>query len=50
MSAAPLRLGFVGAGCNTTTRHLPGFFALPEVAFRAVANRSIAPAEQVATA
>jgi predicted dehydrogenase len=50
MSTAPLRIGFVGAGGNTTARHLPGFFALPEVSFRAVANRSIASAERVATA
>ncbi len=50
MSAAPLRIGFVGAGGNTITRHLPGFFALPDVAFRAVANRSIASAKRVATA
>lgn len=50
MSTAPLRIGFVGAGGNTTARHLPGFFALPEVSFRAVANRSTASAEKVATA
>jgi predicted dehydrogenase len=50
MSAAPLRLGFVGAGGNTITRHLPGFVALPDIAFRAVANRSVASAERVATA
>ena len=50
MSAAPLRIGFVGAGGNTITRHLPGFVALPDIAFRAVANRSVASAERVATA
>jgi predicted dehydrogenase len=50
MNTAPLRIGFVGAGGNTAARHLPGFRALPEVDFRAVANRSTASAERVATA
>jgi predicted dehydrogenase len=48
MSTAPLRVGFVGAGGNTVTRHLPGFRALTAVEFRAVANRSTASAERVA--
>jgi predicted dehydrogenase len=48
MSTAPLRIGFIGAGGNTTARHLPGFCALPGVAFRAVSNRSSASAERVA--
>ncbi|AKC82653.1 hypothetical protein IMCC26134_07515 [Verrucomicrobia bacterium IMCC26134] len=48
MSRAPLRIGFVGAGGNTTARHLPGFRALPLVEFRAVANRSTSSAERVA--
>ena len=50
MSTAPLRLGFVGAGGNTTARHLPGFHVLENVSCRAVANRTRASGERVAAA
>lgn len=36
---APLRIGFVGAGGNTRSRHLPGFKAIPGVELAVVANR-----------
>lgn len=48
MPHPPLHLGFVGAGRNTISRHLPGFRALPGVEFIAVANRSPSSAEKVA--
>lgn len=48
MAATPLRIGFVGAGKNTLTRHIPGFRALPEVELTVVANRSRASSERVA--
>jgi predicted dehydrogenase len=50
MSTAPLRIGFIGAGGNTTARHLPGFRAIEGVDFRAVANRSEASGGRVAAA
>lgn len=49
-SSTPLRIGFVGAGRNTRDRHLPGFAALPNVEFVAVANRSAESASKVAAA
>ncbi len=45
-----LRVGFIGAGGNTKLRHLPGFAACDEVELVAVANRSTASAEAVASA
>lgn len=50
MENRPLRLGFVGAGQNTRDRHLPGFRALPDVAFVAVCNRRVESARAVAEA
>lgn len=47
-SAAPLRIGFVGAGGNTRLRHIPGFAVIPGVELTAVANRSRASSEAVA--
>ncbi len=44
----PLRIGFVGAGGNTRSRHLPGFKAIPGVELVAVSNRTNASAEKVA--
>ena len=35
-----LRIGFIGAGANTRSRHIPGFQALPDIEFVAVANRT----------
>ncbi len=35
----PLRIGLVGAGANTRTRHIPGLRAVPGVEIAAVCNR-----------
>ncbi len=45
---AKLRIGIVGAGGNTRTRHIPGFRAIPEVEVAAVVNRTRASSERVA--
>jgi predicted dehydrogenase len=41
-------MGFIGAGANTTSRHLPGFAETGVVDFVAVANRSRESGERVA--
>ena len=43
-----IRVGFVGAGKNTRSRHIPGFLKLPGVELVAVANRSRESGERVA--
>jgi predicted dehydrogenase len=48
MTDRTLRVGFVGAGKNTRTRHIPGFQKQPGVELVAVANRSRASGERVA--
>lgn len=48
MSSDTLRIGFIGAGANTKSRHLPGFAKIPGVELAAVANRTLASAERVA--
>jgi predicted dehydrogenase len=45
---AAIRMGFIGAGANTTSRHLPGFAETGQVEFVAVANRSRESSERVA--
>lgn len=45
---APLRIGFIGAGANTTSRHIPGFRALDDVEFVSVANRTPESSARVA--
>ncbi len=45
---ANIRMGFIGAGANTTSRHLPGFAETGKVDFVAVANRSLESSERVA--
>jgi predicted dehydrogenase len=45
---ARIRMGFIGAGANTTSRHLPGFRDTGEVEFVAVANRSSESSRRVA--
>lgn len=45
---SPLRIGIVGAGANTRSRHLPGFKAIPDVELVVVCNRTRASAEKVA--
>jgi len=44
----PLRIGFIGAGENTRSRHLPGFQAIEGVVCAAVCNRSEESARRVA--
>ncbi len=39
MASKPLRVGLIGAGANTKTRHIPGLRALPDVEIVAVCNR-----------
>ena len=43
-----LRIGFIGAGANTRSRHLPGFQAIEDVELHAVANRTRASGQRVA--
>jgi predicted dehydrogenase len=44
----PVRIGIIGAGGNTRTRHIPGFKAIPGVEIVAVSNRTKASGEKVA--
>jgi len=39
MANPPLRVGLIGAGANTRSRHIPGLLALPDVQLIAVCNR-----------
>jgi predicted dehydrogenase len=39
MAHPPLRVGLIGAGANTRSRHIPGLLALPDVHLVAVCNR-----------
>jgi predicted dehydrogenase len=48
MSRSPLRIGLIGAGANTRTKHLPGLQALPDVDIVAVCNRRAASTVAVA--
>jgi len=50
MSAAPLRIGIVGAGANTRERHIPGLRACPGVEIAAVVNRGHGSSAQAARA
>jgi predicted dehydrogenase len=47
-SSSSIRIGFVGAGGNTRSRHIPELQAIPGVELISVANRSRASAERVA--
>lgn len=49
MSTDRVRIGFIGAGANTRTMHIPGFHKLENVELTVVANRSVASAQTVAT-
>ena len=40
MANETIRIGLVGAGGNTTLRHIPGFKAMDGVELVSVANRS----------
>ena len=46
----PLRIGLIGAGGNTTARHIPGFREAADVELVAVCNRSEASGRRVAEA
>lgn len=46
--ADPLRVAFIGAGGNTTLRHLPGLLAIDNVEAVAVCNRSAESGQRVA--
>lgn len=48
MSEKPVRIGIVGAGANTRTRHIPGFRAVPGVEIVGVVNRTSQSGAQVA--
>lgn len=48
MTTTPIRVGFVGAGKNTRSRHIPGFQAQPDIQLTAVANRTKESGERVA--
>lgn len=48
MSNQPVRVGVIGAGANTTSRHIPGLLAQPDVEIVSVCNRSLASSERVA--
>lgn len=48
MSEKTIRIGLIGAGGNTRSRHIPGFQKQPNVEIAAVANRSRASGQHVA--
>lgn len=48
MTDTPIRVGLIGAGGNTRSRHIPGFREQQGVEIVAVANRSRASGQQVA--
>jgi len=48
MSNKIIRIGIVGAGANTTSRHIPGLQSIDGVEIVSVCNRSRASSERVA--
>lgn len=48
MAGETLRIGFIGAGGNTTLRHIPGLQAIEGVELVAVCNRSEESGRRVA--
>jgi predicted dehydrogenase len=48
MTEDTIRIGFIGAGANTTLRHLPEFKEIEGVELMSVANRSRASSQRVA--
>ncbi len=48
MTTAPLRVGLIGAGANTRSRHIPGLRAVAGVAIAVVCNRRAASTAAVA--
>ena len=43
-----IKIGLIGAGGNTRTRHIPGFKAIENVELSAVANRSMGSSKKIA--
>ena len=50
MADDTIRIGLVGAGGNTTLRHIPGFREMDGVEIVSVANRSRASGQRIADA
>ncbi len=48
MTEETIRIGFVGAGANTRSRHIPGFQAIDGVELVSVCNRSVESGRKVA--
>ena len=48
MAKDTIRVGFIGAGGNTRSRHIPGLKAQAGVELAAVANRSVASGRKIA--
>ncbi len=48
MANETLRVGLIGAGGNTRSRHIPGLKAQPDVSIDMVANRSVGSGQKVA--
>lgn len=48
MSNQPIRVGVIGAGANTTSRHIPGLQAIQGVEIVSICNRSRQSSERVA--
>jgi predicted dehydrogenase len=48
MAHPPLRVGLIGAGANTRSRHIPGLLAIPDVHLVAVCNRRPESSQAVA--
>ncbi|MDA1347949.1 MAG: Gfo/Idh/MocA family oxidoreductase [Chloroflexi bacterium] len=48
MAEQTIRIGFIGAGANTTARHIPGFQAIDGVELISVSNRSAESSQRVA--
>lgn len=49
MPGDTIRIGFIGAGGNTRSRHIPGFKAIPGVELAVVCNRSMESGQAVAS-
>jgi predicted dehydrogenase len=48
MNPEPIRVGVIGAGANTTSRHIPGLQAQPNVEIASVCNRTRESGQRVA--
>ena len=49
MAQTPIRVGIIGAGANTVSKHIPGLLAQPDVEIVSICNRSQESGERVAT-